>query len=93
MCVQVWNPAFDVTPASLITGIITEQGIIQQRDGAIDVNSFLREHGLLEAEESRDNGDPLSSSPNSHCVFSGRCHSGPLLSVRMHWESRLCDGA
>jgi methylthioribose-1-phosphate isomerase len=27
--VQVYNPAFDVTPASLITGIITEKGVIQ----------------------------------------------------------------
>jgi methylthioribose-1-phosphate isomerase len=25
--VQVWNPAFDITPARLITGIITERGI------------------------------------------------------------------
>ncbi len=25
--VQVWNPAFDVTPAELVTGIVTEQGI------------------------------------------------------------------
>jgi methylthioribose-1-phosphate isomerase len=23
----VWNPAFDVTPAELITGIITDRGI------------------------------------------------------------------
>ncbi|CAF0964362.1 unnamed protein product [Rotaria sordida] len=27
--VQVWNPAFDVTPASLITGIITEHGVFK----------------------------------------------------------------
>jgi hypothetical protein len=47
----VWNPAFDVTPAQLIRGIITEHGIIDQRDGAIDVNSFLREKGLLQATE------------------------------------------
>ena len=26
---QVWSPAFDVTPAELITGIVTEQGISQ----------------------------------------------------------------
>ena len=26
--VSVWNPAFDVTPAHLITGIITERGIL-----------------------------------------------------------------
>ena len=23
----VWNPAFDVTPARLVTGIVTERGI------------------------------------------------------------------
>lgn len=28
--VQVFNPAFDVTPASLITGIITERGILRK---------------------------------------------------------------
>jgi methylthioribose-1-phosphate isomerase len=27
--VAVYNPAFDVTPAELIAGIITERGIIQ----------------------------------------------------------------
>ncbi|MDO7883645.1 S-methyl-5-thioribose-1-phosphate isomerase [Antiquaquibacter soli] len=27
--VRVWNPAFDVTPAELITGIITEAGILR----------------------------------------------------------------
>jgi len=26
--ISVWNPAFDVTPAKLITGIITERGIL-----------------------------------------------------------------
>lgn len=25
--VSCWNPAFDVTPAELITGIITEHGV------------------------------------------------------------------
>src|SRR5262249_3317036 len=27
--IRVYNPAFDVTPASLITGIVTEKGMIQ----------------------------------------------------------------
>ncbi len=27
--VQVWNPAFDVTPACLISGFITEQGVLK----------------------------------------------------------------
>ena len=26
--VEVWNPAFDVTPHELLTGIITEKGVI-----------------------------------------------------------------
>ncbi len=27
--VEVWNPAFDVTPASLVTSIITERGVVR----------------------------------------------------------------
>ena len=30
--VRVYNPAFDITPASLISGIVTEKGIIKPRD-------------------------------------------------------------
>ena len=30
--VAVWNPAFDVTPATLITGIITERGILSPHE-------------------------------------------------------------
>jgi methylthioribose-1-phosphate isomerase len=26
---QVWNPAFDVTPASLVTGYVTDQGLVR----------------------------------------------------------------
>ena len=32
--VNVANPAFDVTPAELITGLITEQGVIERPDAA-----------------------------------------------------------
>ncbi len=28
----VWNPAFDITPGTLITAIITERGVVQQPD-------------------------------------------------------------
>jgi len=31
--IDVWNAAFDVTPASLITGIVTERGVILKQDG------------------------------------------------------------
>ncbi|MGI9227153.1 MAG: S-methyl-5-thioribose-1-phosphate isomerase, partial [Gammaproteobacteria bacterium] len=27
--VQVWNPVFDITPAELVTAIVTEKGVIQ----------------------------------------------------------------
>jgi methylthioribose-1-phosphate isomerase len=30
--VAVWNPAFDITPETLITAIITERGVVQQPD-------------------------------------------------------------
>ena len=32
---EAWNPAFDVTPSSLITGIITEKGVISAHHRAI----------------------------------------------------------
>jgi methylthioribose-1-phosphate isomerase len=40
--IAVWNPAFDVTPASLITAIITEKGVITKSgDDAFDIKSFV----------------------------------------------------
>jgi methylthioribose-1-phosphate isomerase len=37
-----WNPAFDVTPASNISGIITEKGVIEpNEDGLFDVKAFM----------------------------------------------------
>ena len=40
--IGTWNPAFDVTPASLITGIVTEKGVIYpSSDETFDVKSFL----------------------------------------------------
>jgi methylthioribose-1-phosphate isomerase len=41
--VRVWNPSFDVTPACLIAGIITEHGVITRAPHAevFDVRAFL----------------------------------------------------
>eukprot|EP00657_Telonema_sp_P-1_P002603 TRINITY_DN16023_c0_g1_i1.p1 TRINITY_DN16023_c0_g1~~TRINITY_DN16023_c0_g1_i1.p1 ORF type:complete len:185 (-),score=31.23 TRINITY_DN16023_c0_g1_i1:42-596(-) len=41
--IGVWNPAFDVTPASLIQGIITEYGVITKQPGCdvFDVPGFV----------------------------------------------------
>lgn len=45
--IKCWNPAFDVTPAHLITGIITEVGVfkpeeIRQKVGEITHNQINR---------------------------------------------------
>ena len=52
--VPIWSPAFDVTPAELITGIITEYGIIQA--------PFAE--GLEDAVEAAD--DALDDARHSH---------------------------
>jgi len=40
--IGVWNPSFDVTPAELISGIITEHGVISPNAlRTIDVRSFV----------------------------------------------------
>ncbi|XP_043708102.1 methylthioribose-1-phosphate isomerase-like [Telopea speciosissima] len=41
--ISVWNPAFDVTPASLITAIITEKGVITKTGSdSFDIKDFIR---------------------------------------------------
>ncbi|CAG8524722.1 10982_t:CDS:2 [Acaulospora colombiana] len=36
--VKVWNPSFDVTPARLITAIVTEKGVFERREGMNEFN-------------------------------------------------------
>lgn len=39
--ISVWNPAFDVTPANLIAGIITEKGVVTKKGSdAFDMKAF-----------------------------------------------------
>ncbi|XP_074280790.1 methylthioribose-1-phosphate isomerase [Silene latifolia] len=41
--ISVWNPAFDVTPADLIAGIITEKGVITKAGKeAFDIKGFAQ---------------------------------------------------
>ncbi|XP_008786516.1 methylthioribose-1-phosphate isomerase [Phoenix dactylifera] len=41
--IAVWNPAFDVTPANLITAIITEKGAITKATAdAFDIKGFIQ---------------------------------------------------
>lgn len=42
--IEVWNPSFDVTPAELISAIVTERGVVLKKDGQkeFDMTSFLQ---------------------------------------------------
>lgn len=41
--IDVWNPSFDITPANLITGIITESGVIlKNKVNLFDLTSIIR---------------------------------------------------
>jgi methylthioribose-1-phosphate isomerase len=43
-----WNPAFDVTPACNIRGIITERGVIEPNsDGKFDVKAFVYVYAVI----------------------------------------------
>jgi len=43
--IDVWNPAFDVTPAALIDGIITEIGVVEKgADGKFDLAFAMEAH-------------------------------------------------
>ncbi|KAG0227604.1 S-methyl-5-thioribose-1-phosphate isomerase [Actinomortierella wolfii] len=41
--IGVWNPSFDVTPAELISAIVTERGVVLKEDGVqvFDMKAFL----------------------------------------------------
>ncbi|RMZ89110.1 hypothetical protein DV736_g3666, partial [Chaetothyriales sp. CBS 134916] len=39
--ISVWNPAFDVTPADLIDGVITERGVVEKVGGAFDFHPIF----------------------------------------------------
>ncbi|KAE9448863.1 hypothetical protein C3L33_19238, partial [Rhododendron williamsianum] len=41
--ISVWNPAFDVTPAHMISGIITEKGVVTKKGSdTFDIKGFVQ---------------------------------------------------
>ncbi|GAB7345392.1 hypothetical protein MBLNU457_3734t1 [Dothideomycetes sp. NU457] len=45
--IDVWNPAFDVTPASLIDGVVTELGVVEKGpDGVFNFEKIFAAGGL-----------------------------------------------
>ncbi|KAF2789496.1 Methylthioribose-1-phosphate isomerase [Melanomma pulvis-pyrius CBS 109.77] len=48
--IAVWNPAFDVTPAELIDGIITEVGVVEKdSDGVFHLDGLFKADGVRDA--------------------------------------------
>ena len=63
--IGVWNPSFDVTPAHLITGVITELGVVEHLpatagnpDSIIDMKAFMQRVGRLDAISSKKSVEP-----------------------------------
>ena len=54
--VPVYNFAFDVTPAELITGIITEKGVLQPPYGLAIWAALNEASAASEAEDTAANG-------------------------------------
>lgn len=45
--IDVWNPAFDVTPAELIDGVVTELGVVEKgEDGVFHFEEIFKASGL-----------------------------------------------
>lgn len=63
--IQVWNPSFDVTPASLITGIITERGLVEKNSpaGNFEVAAWLR---MQPSANGSANPNPKINYSNDH---------------------------
>ena len=58
---SAWNPAFDVTPAELIDGIVTEVGVVEKGvDGKFDLRKIFgtKETGSRVDGETKDMPDP-----------------------------------
>ena len=49
---QVWNPGFDVTPARLIAGIITERGLVPKSKASFQVRVATASGGFSCSVES-----------------------------------------
>ncbi|KAL4540995.1 hypothetical protein Ndes2437B_g05393 [Nannochloris sp. 'desiccata'] len=64
--IDVWNPSFDVTPARLLEGVITEQGLVPRKGlkGEFTVRTWLTELGLL-GNGAGANGDASTFSSSS----------------------------
>lgn len=49
---RAWNPAFDVTPAELIDGVVTEKGVVEKNEhGVFRWDKVFEEHAVEDVPE------------------------------------------
>ena len=64
---HAWNPAFDVTPAELIDGIITEKGVVEKhRDGQFRWNAVFDQESNTESNNINRVSTPQESLSQLH---------------------------
>lgn len=64
--IDVWNPSFDVTPAALLEGVITEHGMAPRagpKPAPFSLRPWLQGLGLCEAESGANGTAPLPTVP------------------------------
>jgi methylthioribose-1-phosphate isomerase len=61
----IWNPCFDITPASLVTGIITERGIARPPYGQSLKGLFEGQRPKAEGPGSPESPGPQADGPSS----------------------------
>jgi methylthioribose-1-phosphate isomerase len=56
--IGVWNPSFDVAPAPLIEGIVTEKGLVPKdaKSSSFRVQEFMQELGLWQGSKKQKTG-------------------------------------
>lgn len=75
--IKAWNPAFDVTPARLITGIITERGVIERTTTTIEGKEVVHfdVQGFLRAGNATNGSHGSNGVEKSDCIVPPGFHS------------------
>ena len=76
---HAWNPSFDVTPAELIDGIITEEGVVEKGD-----DGHFNFHSIFKNDDGSQSGNADSMTPQ---LTNG--HDDHQKNIRVSWTDAL----
>lgn len=74
--IAVWNPSFDVTPAQLIEGIITERGVVPKA-AARDPAGFDIRAWLVKTSAAAANGSSVAANGGAAAAAAGTAAQSP----------------